>query len=349
VERGRLPGVPRYAPRFAAEFGWHGPPTWSTLKQAISDDPLTPESPGMLGHQKAIDGNGKLTRGLVRHLPLPDDMEEWHWAMSVNQARAVQTGVEHFRALWPRCSGSVVWQHNDCWPVTSWAAIDGNGRRKPVFYGLKHAYADRLVTVQPTDTRLAAALLNDTPAPWRAELRAERRTSDGTVRARSSASVDVAPRSTAWIPLDDAVANLTVRRAEVLSVAAGGIRSLWFFGEDRDLALDRSPLHATAWRVEGGFRVKVTAEGLVRDLALLVDKVDPEAVVDDMIVTLLPGESVVFDIVSRADVDPSVFTEARMLRTDNSLLPVSGEAAPSRPSPDAGGRREQGDDLTGGQ
>jgi beta-mannosidase len=318
----------QYAPRFAAEFGWQGPPTWSTLTQAVSDDPLTPESPGMLGHQKAIDGNGKLTRGLVRHLPVPDDMEDWHWAMSVNQARAVQTAVEHFRALWPRCSGSVVWQHNDCWPVTSWAAIDGNGHRKPLFYALKHAYADRLVTVQLTETGLAAVLLNDTPAPWRAELRAERRTFDGTVRASASRSVDVAPRSTAWIPLDEAVANPAERRVEVLSVAAGGTRSLWFFAEDRELALRPSSLQVRAWRVEGGFRVEVTAEGLVRDLALLVDKVDPEAVVDDMLVTLLPGESVVFDIASRADVDPSAFTEPRVLRTVNSLLPVSGEAAP---------------------
>lgn len=32
--------------RFVAEFGWQGPPTWSTLRDALSDDPLTPESPG---------------------------------------------------------------------------------------------------------------------------------------------------------------------------------------------------------------------------------------------------------------------------------------------------------------
>ena len=54
-----------YAPRFAAEFGWQGPPTWSTLRRSLSDDPLTPESPGMLVHQKAMEGNRKLTRGLV--------------------------------------------------------------------------------------------------------------------------------------------------------------------------------------------------------------------------------------------------------------------------------------------
>ena len=32
------------APRFVAEFGWQGPPAWSTLTRSISDDPLTPES-----------------------------------------------------------------------------------------------------------------------------------------------------------------------------------------------------------------------------------------------------------------------------------------------------------------
>ena len=38
-------------PRFVAEFGWQGPATWSTIKQSISDSPLTPESPGMVWHQ----------------------------------------------------------------------------------------------------------------------------------------------------------------------------------------------------------------------------------------------------------------------------------------------------------
>src|SRR5690606_13819871 len=40
-------------PRFVAEFGYQGPPTWSTLTRAIHDDPLTPDSSGVLSHQKA--------------------------------------------------------------------------------------------------------------------------------------------------------------------------------------------------------------------------------------------------------------------------------------------------------
>ena len=125
----------------------------------------------MLVHQKAMEGDRKLTRGLVTHLPVPDDMDDWHWAMSLNQARAVQVGVEHFRSLSPLCAGSVMWQLNDCWPVTSWAAVDGDGRRKPLFYALRHAHADRLVTVQPRDGGLVAVLVNDTAQPGRSRCR----------------------------------------------------------------------------------------------------------------------------------------------------------------------------------
>ena len=57
-----------HVPRLASEFGYQGPPAWSTLTRAVHDDPLRPDSPGMLLHQKAEDGNAKLTRGLQPHL-----------------------------------------------------------------------------------------------------------------------------------------------------------------------------------------------------------------------------------------------------------------------------------------
>src|SRR5699024_8684560 len=69
-----------HIPRFAAELGWQAPPNWATLKRSISDDPLTPESPGMLVHQKAQDGNTKLLWGLLPHFKRPDDMATWNWA-----------------------------------------------------------------------------------------------------------------------------------------------------------------------------------------------------------------------------------------------------------------------------
>lgn len=310
-------------PRFVAEFGWQGPPTWPTLRRSIDDDPLTPESPGMIVHQKAANGNDKLTDGLVPHLPLPDDVEDWHWAMSLNQAVAIRVAVEHFRSLGPRCTGSIVWQLNDCWPVTSWAAVGGDGRAKPLLYALRHAYADRLVTVQPRNGGLVAVVVNDSSSAWDGELSLRRLTYDGDSLASSTVAVSVPPRSSAELTVPAAVAVAGDAAAELVAASVGDVRGLWFFADYRDSRLAPGPATravAEAAADDDGYLVRVTAGTLVRDLALLADKVHPDAVADDMLVTLLPGEQVTFRVTAPPGLDPAAFTDPRVLRSANDLL-----------------------------
>ena len=64
----------------------------------------------------------------------------------------------------------------------------------------------------------------------------------------------------------------------------------------------------------------ITATGLVRDLALLVDKVDPDARADDMLATLLPGESVTWQVTSAVEVEPDAFLHPAVLRSANQLV-----------------------------
>ena len=61
-------------PRFCSEFGFQGPPTWSTMERAMTNADgtvATKDDPVWLLHQKADDGNGKLDRGLAPHLGYP--------------------------------------------------------------------------------------------------------------------------------------------------------------------------------------------------------------------------------------------------------------------------------------
>lgn len=313
-----------YRPRFVGEFGWQGPPCWSTLARSISDTPLTPESPGMLIHQKAADGNVKLIDGLVAHLPLPNEIDDWHWAMSLNQATAVGVGIEHFRSLSPLCSGSIVWQLNDCWPVTSWAAVDGDGRAKPLLYSIGHSYSDRLVTIQPRDGGLAAILVNDHSEALSGELRLARLDFAGTELAGTTVAVELGTRQSTTVAIPAEIAAAGNAAGELLVATIGGLRGLWFFAEYRDSELGVARLTASAERTAIGYRVSVEAGSLIRDLALLADKVHPDAVVDDMLVTLLPGESVVFEVASDADFDPAELLEPRILRNANQLLERKG-------------------------
>jgi beta-mannosidase len=309
-----------HAPRFVGEFGWQGPPTWSTMARSLSDSPLTPESPGMLVHQKAQDGNVKLIDGLVAHLPLPDDIDDWHWAMSLNQAVAVQTGIEHFRSLSPHCMGSIVWQLNDCWPVTSWAAVDGDGRPKTLLYAIKHAYADRLLTLQPRGEQLVAAIVNDTDADWSGDLEVRRLSFDGSQLAVMSVRAVIPARGTVTLEVPAAVGTPVDEADELLVATLGDQRALWFFAEYRDSRLEVPQLEVAASRFDGGYTVTVTASNLVRDVTLLVDKLDGAARVDDQLVTLLPGESVSFAVTSEAVIEDAAWAAPTVLRSANQLV-----------------------------
>ncbi|GAB3552012.1 glycoside hydrolase family 2 protein [Arthrobacter tumbae] len=315
-----------YQPRFVAEYGWQGPPTWSTLTRSISDSPLTPESPGMLVHQKAMEGNTKLIDGLVDHLPLPDDTDDWHWAMSLNQARAIEVAIEHFRSLSPLCMGSIVWQLNDCWPVTSWAAVDGDGRAKPLLYAIKHAYEDRLVTIQPRESGLAVCVVNDTDQEWRDDVVIRLLSYNGEERASATVPLQLGARESATLTIPAEVATSMTPGEELVCATVGAVRALWFFAEYRDSELAAPRLTAKVISVSGGYEMRVRAENLVRDIALLVDKVDPSARVDDQLVTLLPGESVTFHVQSESSLNEGELITHRVLRSANQL--VVGETAP---------------------
>ncbi|MEP6796707.1 MAG: glycoside hydrolase family 2 protein [Lapillicoccus sp.] len=309
-----------YVPRFVSEFGYQGPPAWSTLQRAIHDDPITPTSAGMANHQKAIGGDSKLTRGIAPHFDLPTQFEDWHWATQLQQARAVSYGVEHFRSWQPVCQGVVVWQLNDCWPVTSWAAVDGDGRRKPLWFALRHAYADRLLTIQPRESGLVLAVSNDTDTRWLTRASLCRMRFDGGNKAVTTIAVDVPPRSTVILPLARALSAGAGATTEVLLAEADELRALWFFDEDLRLDLVDSWKTTSAERSADGYTVHVTAEGLQRDVCLLVDKIDPSATVDDQLVTLLPGESHTFQVRSAAMADPAAFLAPRVLRSGNQLV-----------------------------
>lgn len=306
-----------YRPRFVAEFGFQGPPAISTLRAVVHDEPLAPDGPQLLVHQKADDGNGKLARGLGDHLPHPTTFDDWHWATQLNQARAIRFGIAHFRSLFPLNTGAVLWQLNDCWPVVSWAAVDSRGIRKPLWHALRDVFADRFASIRPGGV---LALHNDHASPWRTTARAVRMTLDGKALATAEAAVEVAPRAAATVRLPADVFTAGDARREIVVVTLDtGERAFWYFVEDPLLDLDPAAVEASVRPAGAGYDVAVRARSLVKDLELLVDHADPDARVDGGLVTLLPGEEAVFHVGGGAP-DPAALTTRPVLRTANDLV-----------------------------
>ncbi|MGW2397036.1 glycoside hydrolase family 2 protein [Kitasatospora sp. NPDC001664] len=283
-------------PRFVAEFGWQAPPAHATLRRALPTEELAADSPGMLHHQKAEDGNGKLDGGVARHFDLPADFDRWHYLTQVVQARAVSAGIEHWRSHWPRCAGTVVWQLNDCWPVSSWAAIDGDGRLKPLWYELRRVFADRLVTLQPNaddEATPTLALANQAAQPWNTVVTLRRVSADGTTTTTTDIPVTVEARSVLRLPVPGALTPAAGSTKEFLAADADGLRAVHFPVTDKEFDYGQPEFDVTVEPVDGddsALDVVVTAHTLVRDLLLQADRLAPDAVADQGLLTLLAGE-----------------------------------------------------------
>ena len=310
-----------HVPRFVSEFGYQGPPNISTIRRSIHDRPLTHTSPGMLHHQKATDGNGKLARGAAPHLPVDERFDQWHYLMQLNQAEAIRYGIEHFRSHRGVCMGAVVWQLNDCWPVTSWAAVDGDGKKKLLWYGLRSAFADRLLTIQPREGRPTLIGVNDSSVSWRGAATVQRLTFDGVVLATFQTRLVVDRVSSASVELPDRITGALDERGEFLvATAAGGERAFWFFAPDKDLALTADVLTTVVQQRADGIDVTVTAQSLARHVVVMADRWHPDAVADEALATIVAGGSHTFRIKAPAAALATGFAESGALVCLNDLV-----------------------------
>lgn len=286
-----------YIPRFCSEFGWQAPPTFGTLAETVREKGRAPASPGVLHHQKATLGNDKLIKGLQGWFPEPRSFDDWLFVTQLNQARAISLGVDHMRSHRPTCMGTIVWQLNDCWPVTSWAAIDGGGRKKPLWYALRNSYAPHLLTIRPRGDGLSAIAVNDATLFWRVPFTVERYDFNGTLLARHAVWRILCDRfENAEISIPKDVATPKDPQREFLRARLGDAEVWWFFEKDMQLHYPQPRFDVESAQTADGVAVTIKAQSFLRDLCLFADRISPNAEVDDMLVNLMPGESKVFRI-----------------------------------------------------
>jgi beta-mannosidase len=148
--------------RFISEFGMHASPTAETLRRVIPEDQLYHHSPAIDHHNKDNPKNkGDLLMSSVTGLP--QNLEEYIDFSMIAQAEGLKFGIEHFRRRKPHCSGSLVWQLNDCWPGLSWSMLDYYGFGKASYYYVRRAYAPVLASFKALpDGSVELWLTNDT-------------------------------------------------------------------------------------------------------------------------------------------------------------------------------------------
>ena len=149
-------------PRFASEYGFQGMPTLETTKAMFSGKPdLNLENPIIKAHQKHGRGWEIINNYMKRDYKVPTDFVKYNYVSQLLQARGMQIAIEAHRRNKPYNMGSLVWQHNDCWPVVSWSAIDYLGNWKALQYELKRSFEPQIFSLEQKDDQYNLFLIND--------------------------------------------------------------------------------------------------------------------------------------------------------------------------------------------
>lgn len=131
---------------FSSEFGMHASANRYTLEKYIPDGQFYWGSVEMAYRNK--DTNHRKGILLMEgYTGTPKNIEQYMSFSMLTQAEGLKFGIEHYRRNKQRTSGSLIWQHNDSWPGTSWSLIDYELLPKASFYYARKFYHPLLLTI----------------------------------------------------------------------------------------------------------------------------------------------------------------------------------------------------------
>ena len=139
--------------RFNSEYGYQSYPDYSTLLKIAQGEPLGKDAEVIAAHQKHARGTRQIDDFIKRYYPNvePKDFEEYVHLSQLSQAYGMEVAIEAHRTAKPYNMGTLYWQLNDAWPVTSWSSIDYYGNPKVFHERLKTLYAPVLLSVDWKD------------------------------------------------------------------------------------------------------------------------------------------------------------------------------------------------------
>lgn len=142
--------------RFNSEYGFQSYPDYTTLQQIAQGEELTKDSKVIAAHQKHARGTKLIDDFIQRYYPdaQPKDFRDYVHLSQLSQALGMEIAIEAHRTAKPYNMGTLYWQLNDAWPVTSWSSIDYYGHPKVLQERLKTLYAPVLLSLDQKDDQV---------------------------------------------------------------------------------------------------------------------------------------------------------------------------------------------------
>ena len=142
--------------RFNSEYGYQSYPDYVTLQHIAQGEELSKDAKVIAAHQKHPRGTRQIDDFIQRYYPTAQakDFEEYVYLSQLSQAYGMEIAIEAHRTAKPYNMGTLYWQLNDAWPVTSWSSIDYYGNPKVFHERLKTLYAPVLLSLDQKDCQV---------------------------------------------------------------------------------------------------------------------------------------------------------------------------------------------------
>ncbi|KAH8649494.1 putative beta-mannosidase B [Tricladium varicosporioides] len=312
--------------RFVSEFGMEAFPNIKTIESFL---PLGKDDPDRFAQSSTVDFHNKAD-GHERRIALylvenfryaPDPLEQFIYCTQLMQAECLASAYRLWKRQWKGpgreyCGGALVWQINDCWPVTSWSIVDFYLRPKHAFYTVKREMAPISLGVtrkehsMPKDKHTRAFITKTTRIEiWGSNLTLEDIVADVVVKAFNVITGELTYSKTvksAFLLPENQSTEIIDFLVPVRNKDSGEenrtVVAAYLFQDGRQIARYinwpeplkyvhlQKPKRLVAEVCEDRKVVDISAEVPIKGVAL--ECADDEIVFDDNLVDIVPGEIV---------------------------------------------------------
>ncbi|MBQ2488761.1 MAG: glycoside hydrolase family 2 protein [Bacteroidales bacterium] len=309
--------------RFMSEYGFQSYPEMATWKAAMPEKEWKAGSPSMLSHQKHKRGYEFVSKAIADYFGIDkvDNLEDFTYLSQLVQAYGIGQAIEAHRRQRERCSGTLYWQLNDCWPVASWSSIDGAGRWKLLHYRVRELY-DNVAILTSQDNPSVIYLVNDSMKSIKGVVECRAYAMDGSPLMETVRSeVTLAPgRCHDVLRLDSITMQMLMAGEGCLHVTFSMGRKVRaervvFMAPPKSLHLQDSAISVRWQPVEGGLEATLSSPVLQYGVQLSATD-DSLLRFSDNGFTLLPGQQKTVRVTGNSP-NPSFI----LVRSYNSLQP----------------------------
>lgn len=147
--------------RFNSEYGMQSMPDYSTILKFTAPEDRSPLSLIMRLHERHPKGDEYLPFYTFKYAGVSSDLRRFAYFSQVMQAYSLEMAVRSLRGNKPFTMGSLYWQLNDVWPVSSWSSVDYYGMYKASQYRIRQAHSQFLIHVKHSGLSGSIYALND--------------------------------------------------------------------------------------------------------------------------------------------------------------------------------------------